>query len=94
MFLILINLLSKSRFIIKTYFENFIKILFFQLDVPGVPRDLKILEDGSRHLVLSWSTSDNSNAVITAYIITYTIVSTTNRPKNGKALNRLKTQKL
>ncbi|XP_050729970.1 cell adhesion molecule Dscam2-like isoform X1 [Eriocheir sinensis] len=40
-------------------------------DVPGPPSGLAVGEEGSRHLTLSWMPPEDSNAPITAYIITF-----------------------
>nr|XP_045585779.1 Down syndrome cell adhesion molecule-like protein Dscam2 isoform X2 [Procambarus clarkii] len=40
-------------------------------DVPGPPSGVTVTEEGSRHLSLTWTPPQDSNAPITAYIVTY-----------------------
>ena len=39
-------------------------------DVPGPPSGIEVEEVGPQHLVLTWTSPQDSNAPITAYIIT------------------------
>ncbi|KAK4287145.1 hypothetical protein Pmani_039780, partial [Petrolisthes manimaculis] len=40
-------------------------------DVPGPPTGLTVGEEGSRHLTLTWTPPEDSNAPISAYIVTF-----------------------
>ncbi|XP_069972795.1 cell adhesion molecule Dscam1 isoform X4 [Penaeus vannamei] len=41
-------------------------------DVPGPPSGVGVEEEGSRHLTLTWTPPEDSNAPISAYIVTFT----------------------
>ncbi|XP_037792633.1 Down syndrome cell adhesion molecule-like protein Dscam2 [Penaeus monodon] len=42
------------------------------LDVPGPPSGVGVVEEGARHLTLTWTPPEDSNAPISAYIVTFT----------------------
>lgn len=39
-------------------------------DVPAPPSDLAVEEEGSRHVVIAWTPPQESEALVTAYLIT------------------------
>ncbi|XP_063589130.1 cell adhesion molecule Dscam2-like [Penaeus indicus] len=41
-------------------------------DVPGPPSGVGVVEEGARHLTLTWTPPEDSNAPISAYIVTFT----------------------
>ncbi|XP_042226887.1 Down syndrome cell adhesion molecule-like protein Dscam2, partial [Homarus americanus] len=42
-------------------------------DVPGPPSGVTVAEEGSRHLTLTWTPPQDSNAPITAYLVTFDV---------------------
>jgi len=63
------NRLSFENFSIN--FERDSTILYWYIEPPDFPRNLHVIEKGSRHINLGWTTSQDGNSPITQYIIEY-----------------------
>jgi len=47
------------------------EIVILNAEPPDFPRNLHVIEKGSRHINLGWTTSQDGNSPITQYIIEY-----------------------
>jgi len=45
--------------------------IILNVEPPDFPRNLHVIEKGSRHINLGWTTSQDGNSPITQYIIEY-----------------------
>ena len=66
-------------------------IIFSSLseDVPGVPTSVDIKEESSRHLIIVWKSSKDSNAPITRYIVNYQPIGIKMNYKGKRIINNI-----
>lgn len=62
--------LNIAKFIVSTWNDRKI-ISILNIEPPDFPRNLHVIEKGSRHINLGWTTSQDGNSPITQYIIEY-----------------------